>query len=164
MHKKKAGKLQNGSTFPKQYWLAVNGKPKTLDLSDNDLPVYEKGQFNASELPTSLEMLILTGNPQPDNNETTVTYPCLSVFTNLKSLYIDGKHADFCPEYSKMNIKSLSLATRGMRGNCTLRQLFKTTLATLTSIESLTCLGANWKTFTRTPSRSYLISQGLTYL
>jgi len=29
MHKKKAGKLQTGSTFPKQYWLAVNGKPKT---------------------------------------------------------------------------------------------------------------------------------------
>jgi len=28
MHKKKAGKLQTGSTFPKQYWLAVNGKPK----------------------------------------------------------------------------------------------------------------------------------------
>jgi len=27
MHKKKAGKLQTGSTFPKQYWLAVNGKP-----------------------------------------------------------------------------------------------------------------------------------------
>jgi len=30
MHKKKAGKLQTGNTFPKQYWLAVNGKPKTL--------------------------------------------------------------------------------------------------------------------------------------
>ena len=29
MHKKKAGKLQTGITFPKQYWLAVNGKPKT---------------------------------------------------------------------------------------------------------------------------------------
>jgi len=29
MHKKKAGKLQTGSTFPKQYWLAVNGKPKS---------------------------------------------------------------------------------------------------------------------------------------
>jgi len=29
MHKKKAGKLQTGNTFPKQYWLAVNGKPKT---------------------------------------------------------------------------------------------------------------------------------------
>jgi len=29
MHKKKAGKLQTGSTFPKQYWLAVNGKPIT---------------------------------------------------------------------------------------------------------------------------------------
>jgi len=28
MHKKKAGKLQTGSTFPKQYWLAVHGKPK----------------------------------------------------------------------------------------------------------------------------------------
>jgi len=28
MHKKKAGKLQTGSTIPKQYWLAVNGKPK----------------------------------------------------------------------------------------------------------------------------------------
>jgi len=28
MHKKKAGKLQTGNTFPKQYWLAVNGKPK----------------------------------------------------------------------------------------------------------------------------------------
>jgi len=27
MHKKKAGKLQTGSTIPKQYWLAVNGKP-----------------------------------------------------------------------------------------------------------------------------------------
>jgi len=24
----KAGKLQTGNTFPKQYWLAVNGKPK----------------------------------------------------------------------------------------------------------------------------------------
>ena len=30
MHKKKAGKLQTGSTIPKQYWLAVNGKPKRL--------------------------------------------------------------------------------------------------------------------------------------
>ena len=29
MHKSKAGKLQSGSTFPKQYWPAVNGKPKT---------------------------------------------------------------------------------------------------------------------------------------
>jgi len=29
MYKKKAGKLQTGITFPKQYWLAVNGKPKT---------------------------------------------------------------------------------------------------------------------------------------
>jgi len=29
MHKKKAGKFQTGSTIPKQYWLAVNGKPKT---------------------------------------------------------------------------------------------------------------------------------------
>jgi len=28
MHTKKAGKLQTGHTFPKQYWLAVNGKPK----------------------------------------------------------------------------------------------------------------------------------------
>ena len=28
MHNKKAGKLQTGNTFPKQYWLAVNGKPK----------------------------------------------------------------------------------------------------------------------------------------
>jgi len=28
MHKNKAGKLQTGNTFPKQYWLAVNGKPK----------------------------------------------------------------------------------------------------------------------------------------
>ena len=28
MHEKKAGKLQTGSTIPKQYWLAVNGKPK----------------------------------------------------------------------------------------------------------------------------------------
>jgi len=28
MHKKKTGKLQTGNTFPKQYWLAVNGKPK----------------------------------------------------------------------------------------------------------------------------------------
>jgi len=32
MHKKKAGKLQAGSTIPKQYWLAVNGKPKTVLL------------------------------------------------------------------------------------------------------------------------------------
>jgi len=29
MHKKKAGKLQTGITFPKQYWLAVNDKPKS---------------------------------------------------------------------------------------------------------------------------------------
>jgi len=32
MHKKKAGKLQTGSTIPKQYWLAVNGKPKIDDI------------------------------------------------------------------------------------------------------------------------------------
>jgi len=32
MHKKKAGKLQTGSTIPKQYWLAVNGKPKRIVL------------------------------------------------------------------------------------------------------------------------------------
>jgi len=32
MHKKKAGTLQTGSTFPKQYWLAMNGKPKTPNL------------------------------------------------------------------------------------------------------------------------------------
>jgi len=30
MHKKKAGKLQTGNTFPKQYWLAVHGKPKRV--------------------------------------------------------------------------------------------------------------------------------------
>jgi len=29
MHKKKAGKLQTGITISKQYWLAVNGKPKS---------------------------------------------------------------------------------------------------------------------------------------
>jgi len=33
MHKKKAGKLQTGNTFPKQYWLAVNGKPKKNNVS-----------------------------------------------------------------------------------------------------------------------------------
>jgi len=27
MHKIEAGKFQTGNTFPKQYWLAVNGKP-----------------------------------------------------------------------------------------------------------------------------------------
>jgi len=39
MHKKKTGKLQTGSTFPKQYWLAVNGKPKRgkCDLDLNNL-------------------------------------------------------------------------------------------------------------------------------
>jgi len=26
-----AGKFKTGNTFPKQYWLAVNGKPKILD-------------------------------------------------------------------------------------------------------------------------------------
>jgi len=41
MHKKKAGKLQTGNTFPKQYWLAVNGKPKNS--------VANKGiEFNAA--------------------------------------------------------------------------------------------------------------------
>jgi len=33
MHKTKAGKLQTGNTFPKQYWLAVNGKPKKSNPS-----------------------------------------------------------------------------------------------------------------------------------
>jgi len=28
MHKIEAGKFLTGSTFPKQYWFAVNGKPK----------------------------------------------------------------------------------------------------------------------------------------
>jgi len=35
MHKKKAGKLQTGNTFPKQYWLAVNGKPKITEQLKN---------------------------------------------------------------------------------------------------------------------------------
>jgi len=38
MHKKKAGKLQTGSTgstIPKQYWLAVNGKPINIDRTLN---------------------------------------------------------------------------------------------------------------------------------
>jgi len=30
MHKIEAGKFLTGSTFPKQYWLAVNGKPTIL--------------------------------------------------------------------------------------------------------------------------------------
>jgi len=34
MHKSKAGKLQSGSTFPKQYWLAVNGKPKRINIGN----------------------------------------------------------------------------------------------------------------------------------
>jgi len=36
MHNKKAGKLQTGSTFPKQYWLAVNGKPTTGSTEKKD--------------------------------------------------------------------------------------------------------------------------------
>jgi len=28
MHKVESRKLPTGNTFPKQYWLAVNGKPK----------------------------------------------------------------------------------------------------------------------------------------
>jgi len=40
MHKRKAGKLQSGSTFPKQYWLAVNGKPKTpVDTADWEIHI-----------------------------------------------------------------------------------------------------------------------------
>jgi len=42
MHKKKAGKLQTGSTFPKQYWLAVNGKPK------KDFQFYNGGWLTGS--------------------------------------------------------------------------------------------------------------------
>ena len=30
MHKLEAGKFQTGNTFPKQYWLAVNGKPEMV--------------------------------------------------------------------------------------------------------------------------------------
>jgi len=37
MHKKKAGKLQTGNTFPKQYWLAVNGNPKSLNVSGDEM-------------------------------------------------------------------------------------------------------------------------------
>jgi len=37
MHKIEAGKFQTGNTFPKQYWLAVNGKPKT---NSSNLPTY----------------------------------------------------------------------------------------------------------------------------
>jgi len=43
MYKKKAGKLQTGITFPKQYWLAVNGKPK-IPLHIRNLPTIY--QFN----------------------------------------------------------------------------------------------------------------------
>jgi len=40
MHKKKAGKLQTGNTFPKQYWLAVNGKPKNGDHCSKSVHLY----------------------------------------------------------------------------------------------------------------------------
>jgi len=43
MHKSKAGKLQSGSTFPKQYWLAVNGKPK-IESANENIGYIEKSQ------------------------------------------------------------------------------------------------------------------------
>jgi len=49
MHKKKAGKLQTGITFPKQYWLAVNGKPKTRRLAGHNRKSlqYKENIFNS---------------------------------------------------------------------------------------------------------------------
>jgi len=37
MHKIKGGKFQTGNTFPKQYWLAVNDKPKIPKVSTDKL-------------------------------------------------------------------------------------------------------------------------------
>ena len=57
MHKKKAGKLQTGSTFPKQYWLAVNGKPKT-DQSQARVCVisYNKGYINTKSVDGCIQL------------------------------------------------------------------------------------------------------------
>ena len=111
---------------------------KILDLSDNVLPLYVSAQFNASDLPETLEELVLTGNPLPGGNATTpFCYPDLRALSNLKRLSIDGIQMDFGPQYSLMNISSLSLATRGLRGNCTLREIFNTTFDTLTSLKEL---------------------------
>jgi len=40
MHKTESGKFQTGNTFPKQYWLAVNGKPKTTTYNQTTAPTW----------------------------------------------------------------------------------------------------------------------------
>jgi len=67
MHKKKAGKLQTGSTIPKQYWLAVNGKPKTV------LATYDQNVLQSvGERITNIEDL------EPCNHED--DSPCITCF------------------------------------------------------------------------------------
>jgi len=111
---------------------------KVLDLSDNALPVYVPGALNASTLPKTLEELVITGNPLPGSDvTTTLRYPNLVALPHLKRLFIDGKQLDFGHEYSLVNITYLSLASRGLRGNCTLNEVFNTTFNTLTSLKDL---------------------------
>jgi len=109
-----------------------------LDLSDNTLPVYVPGALNASTLPKTLEELVITGNPLPGSDvTTTLRYPDLVALPHLKRLFIDGKQLDFGHEYSLVNITYLSLASRGLRGNCTLNEVFNTTFNILTSLKGL---------------------------
>jgi len=81
---------------------------------------------------------VITGNPIPGKDVTTILrYPDLVALPHLKRLFIDGIQSDFGNEYSQMNITYLSLASRGLRGNCTLNEVFNTTFNTLTSLKDL---------------------------
>ena len=63
MHKKKAGKLQTGSTFPKQYWLAVNGKPKIEEL------VAIRDKLEARHLSNKQQIEKIVANKEKSENE-----------------------------------------------------------------------------------------------
>jgi len=75
MHKKKAGKLQTGSIIPKQYWLAVNGKPKTV-LFPHQLFYYNLKDGCIYLKPKSSFYIYTTeGESLISNNFCTITVP-----------------------------------------------------------------------------------------
>jgi len=66
MHKKNAGKLQTGSIIPKQYWLAVNGKPiRSRETAQNTVQFSDIVKSTAKQ---SLPAQLSTGTQQMNSS------------------------------------------------------------------------------------------------
>ncbi|XP_060572866.1 toll-like receptor 4 [Ruditapes philippinarum] len=109
---------------------------KTLDMSHNQLDVYNKRGTLAFKLPQSLKKLMLNGNLNVSDYGGAM-YPDLSNLTNIEQLIFDGLKDTYFPvSYSEIqSLRSVSLS--GLDGNCNMPYVSNDTFKHLTHIRTL---------------------------